>query len=292
MSLVAGQLFFQGIVMTADSRVTLFKDNKIVALKDISQKLFYLPNNIIIGFAGDFNFANNILDFLYRQVQERPKLQNIFIFFEKGPKLIHYAYENLAARTGYSPKTNFLIGGIDFKRLTKVKNKDGTITILRNILRGKLFTFYCPEFIKREANYRNSMLAIGSGLSAKTNVEKSLGEGLQYGMRADSPLINQGSILSEALKSESKKLGIETVGGLFQVVTIDLGGTKFHTYKTRSEENKNPKELDLALVIRDNRYVQKNLKTGAEKPLLYPHEIIKIEDPSDEIFADLDNKCS
>lgn len=287
MTLVAGQLFFQGIVMTADSRVTVFKNNRIIALKDIGQKLFHFPNNIILGFCGDYDFATSILDFLSRQVEKRPKLQNIFIFYDKAPKLIRYAYEVLSQRKKLRPQVNFLIGGIDFKRPTIVKETGGKKIILGNILNGKLFAFYCPDFIKKEANHEDSILVIGSGSPSKENTEKDLKK-LQYSIRADLPLIHAASLISWALRNESKKLKIETVGGLFQVATIDLNGTAFHAYETRSEVN-NSDELDLALFIRDGRYIQKNLKTGEEKPLLRPHEVINIEDPSDEIFADLEN---
>ena len=83
-------------------------------------------------------------------------------------------------------------------------------------------------------------------------------------MRADLPLFFQASVIEHGLKEKIKELGIETVGGLFQMVTIDLNGSTFHQYKTRSPDNTSD-ELALKLIIKNGRDVQCNLKTGKEK---------------------------
>ena len=264
------------------------RNGQFVPWNDNTQKIFHLYKHLFISFAGDIEFAGSIIAFLLRQINQRPKVGNIHIFHYKGPKLLRYAYEFLSQKRGDRPSLEFMVGGMDFTRPAKVLNKDGSVSNSTLAIFDKvLFKFSCPDFSIEEATMANNrILVMGSGESAVGKEEEKAFKEMQFGMRADLPLIHQASFIEYDLKEKIKELGIETVGGLFQIVTIDLNGSAFHQYKTRSPGNTSD-ELDLELVIRNGRYVQRNLKTGKEIPLLTPPEVIRIKDSSIELFADL-----
>jgi hypothetical protein len=287
MTLVVAQELFQGIVIIADSRASIMKNGEYTPWKDNTQKIFRLYKHLFISFSGDIEFAGSIIGFLLRQVAQRPKIGNIHIFHNKGPKLIRYAYEFLSQKRGYYPPLEFIIAGMDFTRPTKIKNEDGSVSNLA-IFDKVLFKFSCPDFSTEEATVVGSpILVMGSGDPAIGEKEREALKKMQFDIRADLPLVFQASVMEYGIKEKIKELGIKTVGGLFQMVTIDLNGSTFHQYKTKSS-NHISDELDLELIIRNGRYIQRNLKTGKEIPLLIPPEVIKIKDPSVELFADLE----
>ncbi|MFZ3020294.1 MAG: hypothetical protein WA051_02125 [Minisyncoccia bacterium] len=288
MTLIYSQQFLQGIVLVADSRSSKVDTaGKYDAWRDNTQKIFRIKDHTFISFCGDIEFAGVIIQFLIRQVHEKSQLANIHVFYRKAPKLIKFAYEQLARVLNRRPLVEFIIAGVDFSRPELIKENGKIVGHIGNVFDKKAFKISCPKFEIKESGFLNhSQLIGGSGTPA---LEEGLATDLQglYNFGGIGPLDYHGMLISGALKENAEKLGIDTVGGLFQIVVIDQNGSRFVGYKSRSKEHEDPNTLDLEMALRNGRWVQKNLKTGKETPLLYPPEIIdaiKIND-SPELFA-------
>src|SRR3989344_1388543 len=249
MTLIAGQLFFQGLVLIADSRASTIKNGKIVPWRDNSQKIFLLSSHLGIGFAGDIEFAGSIISFLSSQIEKRPLLRNLHVFYSKGPKLIRYAYKILSEKTGEKRPVGFIVASLDPNRPEPIKNEIGQITGHIGIYDKKLFKISFPE---------------------------------------DS-LYFQAFLIDLILRRKIKELGIDTVGGLSQILIIEPKSSGFLQYKGKSDLDDSTDILDIELIIKNDRLVQHNLITGKETPLLFPPEVMKIKDPESDLFADLDS---
>lgn len=285
MTVVLGHHFFQGIVVVADSRSTLQKKGSIVALKDNAQKIFFLTPNIIIGFAGDIEFAGSIIPFLVQQIKIRPRLNLLNNFVLKSPKLIRYAYNILAKKKGHRP-IGFIIAGLDPSRPAPVKDKDGHVTGHLGIYDKKIFKISAPSFIPIYANAADPIVIMGSGEPGIVGLEEDFRK-MQFGQVLPS-LGFQAAIISTALMEKIKSLGISTVGGLAQIAIIDTMSSRFQPYQGKRDPY-GQGDLDVEMLIRNGRFIQKDLKTGKEMMLLYPPEVLQIKEEENDLFAELDN---
>ena len=99
----------------------------------------------------------------------------------------------------------------------------------------------------------------------------------------------QAFLIDLILRRKIKELGIDTVGGLSQILIIEPKSSGFLQYKGKSDLDDSTDILDIELIIKNDRLVQHNLITGKETPLLFPPEVMKIKDPESDLFADLDS---
>jgi len=83
MTVVLGQHFMEGVAVIADCRASLFKSGKTYAWRDNTQKIFFLNPEIIIGFAGDIEFAGSMIAFVSHHMASKPKFGQPHIFFKR-----------------------------------------------------------------------------------------------------------------------------------------------------------------------------------------------------------------
>jgi len=290
MTVVIGQHFFEGIVMIGDSRASLRKKDQFVPWRDIVQKIFFLTPNLIIGFAGDIEFAGAVIPFLVRAIESRPRLGLLHVFASKAPKLIKHAYDQLVKETGRTPDVAFIIAGIDFTRPAPAKDANGKITGYLAIYDKKVFKVASPSFAVENTSFETPFVVIGSGEPGMKGLEKTFHD-LMFG-QSTGGLDFQAALMQITLNKSIKELGITTVGGLYQIAIIDNRGPRFQTYKGKREPFKDgvaDDELDVELYMRDGRFIQRDLKTGREVPILLPPEVLKINDSTRDLFTDLDN---
>lgn len=239
--------------------------------------------DIIIGFAGDIEFAGTIISFLARQIKIRPRLGLLNTFAEKSPKLIRYAYNILVKEKGHH-SIGFIIAGLDHSRPAQVKDKDGHVTDYIDIYDKKIFKISAPLFIPIHVTVNNPLVIIGSGEPGIKGLEEDFKK-MQFGKVLPS-LDFQAAIMSTSLMEKIKSLGISSVGGLAQIAIIDDQGPRFQQYQGK----RNPYgqgELDVEMLIRNGRFIQKDLKTGKEVMLLYPPEVLEIKEEESDLFAEL-----
>jgi len=288
MTLIYSQQFVQGIVLVADNRASKpIGNGKYDPWRDNTQKIFRIKEHIFISFCGDIEFAGAIIGFLIHQANERSELGNLLVFHKKGPKLIKFAYEQLSKDLNRRPDVDFIVAGIDFRRPETVTENGKFAGYMAGIFEKRTFKISCPSFEITESNFfNNPSLISGSGTPA---LDEKMAKGLQglYNFNGMSTLEYHGMLIADSLKNKSEELGISSVGGLFQIVTIDQSGSRFIGYKSRSKEHKDPLTLDLEMTIRNGKWVQRDLKTGTEIALLSPPEVVEAfrADGSQELFA-------
>lgn len=277
MTLVFGQQFIFGVTLMADSRTSLGGE----PWRDNVQKIYRLSSHMYIGFAGDIDFASNILAFVFDSIEKNPKLKSPTVFAYKGPKIIRYAYNVMVRERGEERAVEFVVAGRDFNR--PARDSSGIILGVA-IYDTHLFTIQFPGYKIKKTNLHDSFVAIGSG-SVAVMAEKGWLDGLQDNMsRIQYDLTIH--VTHIALQERIKKLGIDTVGGMYQIIVIDdMGGSGFTPYQMASEHYSGEIDCEMVLDSSGKRFIQRNLKTGKEMPLLYVHEVLQIIGRSRELFA-------
>ncbi|MBL1434452.1 hypothetical protein COB87_002720 [Candidatus Wolfebacteria bacterium] len=285
MTVVIGQHFFEGVIIIADSRSSIQKNGAVVPWRDNTQKIFFLTKDIVISFAGDVEFAGAIISFLSDQINKRPKLGILSIFITKGPRLIKYAYNLLSNKKGFRD-VGFIIAGIDPKRPARVNDSNGKQTGYINIYDKKVLKVVSPDFETQEATIKNPFVIMGSGEQGIEGLEKDF-QKLQFGQFSNN-LAFQAVIIETSLRKKIESLGIDTVGGLSQIAIIDSQGARFQGYQGKRDPFEDG-DLNVEMIVENGRFIQKDLKTGKEIKLLYPPEVLSVNEDGSDLFAELDN---
>ena len=287
MTLVVGKQYLDGLILIAESRASIKKNGAFIPWRDNTQKIFPLSEDLYLGFSGDIECAGSIIGFLLQQIARRPLLGKLHIFYQKAPKLLRYAYKVFSKEAG-EREVGFIMAGLDPQRPEPIKDKGGKITGYVDVYDKKLFKISFPDEVFEESIFpQNLSLIMGSGSPAAKEQERSLKK-ISFGPDSLGAYF-QASIMDFVLRKKIKELGIHSVGGLSQIVIIKPGSSGFLQYRGKSNlEDKND-ILDVELILRDNRLIQRNLITKKETPLLTPPEVIKIKDPTTDLFADIDS---
>jgi len=197
---------------------------------------------------------------------------------------LKYAYEKICEKTNRKPDIAFVIASNDLSRKQKVVDKDGKFAGYVNITDKIVFKAQAPHFTPQLTSISKPNVIIGSGTPGLDDIEKDLFD-LQFNVNGGD--VSFGVVISDhALRENIKKKGIDTVGGLSQIAVIDSKGSRFIPYKGKKEPFDGG-DLDVEMIIRDGRFVQRDLITGKEIKLLFPPEIVSIVDEGEELFADL-----
>lgn len=284
MTVVLGQHFMEGVAVMADCRASISKSGKVTPWRDNTQKVFFLNPEIVLGFAGDIGFAGSIISFVSHHMETKPEFGQPHVFSKKAPSVFKYAYKKLCEQTGSKPSVAFIIAGNDLSRKQKVVDKDGKFAGYVSITEKIVFKMSAPDFLPEFASIAKPNVIIGSGTPGLEEIEKDLFS-LQFNVNGGD--VTFGAVISDhALRENIKKKGIDTVGGLSQIAVIDNKGPRFIPYQGKREAFSDG-ELDVEMIIRNGRFVQRDLVTGKEVELLFPPEVVSITDQGEELFADL-----
>lgn len=280
MTVVVGQRFVEGnIMMMADSRISVLGgDKNPIPWKDIAQKIIRLDTNLFIAYSGNVEFAANIIYFIMVYLQKYPKYKNLQLFKIKAPKIIRHAYNVLSKEFREKRDVEFMVGATDFSRPARdSKGRIVGIAIFNNFL----FKMVFPNNTTEEASFNKPILIMGSGSPAID--DQDLKEMQLKGLGGLQNFLFICHVITYGIKTKVKELGIETVGGMYQIISIHRDGSGFTPYETIDDRG----ELTLGLKLNSDgtRYIQYNKKTGKEITLLYPDEILKITNKSRELFC-------
>lgn len=273
----------------ADSRSSLDSKGNVVPWRDNTQKVFFLTQGIVVGFAGDIEFAGSILSFVAQQLVKYPKLQNLHIFSDKFPRLTKFAYEQVAAQLKRRPQVGFIVAGMDFARPAPVKDEQGKYTGRHlAIFDKKVFKILAPNFQPEHTNMANPFVIMGSGEPGIEKLAPDFKEMIFGQVSGD--LTFEAVVIDGSLREEIRKQNITTVGGLTQIAVIDSKGPRYVPYQGKREPFKftGSDEMEVEMVYKDGRFTQRDLKTGKEAQLLYPPEVVKVKDDSSDLFANIE----
>ncbi|MBY0293937.1 hypothetical protein K2Q08_01235 [Patescibacteria group bacterium] len=279
MTVSFGHLFLTGVVVIADSRISTKGGGP---WGDSAQKVFFLNEKIIIAFAGDIEAAAMIIDFLVKAIKQKPELGELSTFVETAPALIKAAWEDVPGEVA-DKHVAFIVAGMDFDKPLIPTGVDGVQNRTVGLYERRVVAINSMEdFEPEEANMEYPSLIIGTG-SAGLEVLRNDFAKSQNGM-LPSKLDFHASIMEISLRKEIKGMDIDSVGGLSQIAVIDSHSSRFLTYEGGDPIDGTPS----AMLVKNNRFIQKNLKTGEEIPLLYPPEVVQLPPDAGRLFGKLD----
>jgi hypothetical protein len=308
MSVVICCGLFKGVLLASDCRVTWIdpKDGS-TQHSDDAQKIFHVAPGTAIGFVGDLGAAAHLLEVLVKHLGKRNHLDPVSLrrWF---PRLFRREYKIYSHGHAKPPRVDFIVPFVlRFRRnvvrraelgslfVDVAKRGHGMPAYLFHLIKeseGKewvslndcpysaFYTMRSPNFVPevaRPLTYR----AIGSG------GRKMFDQIGRYNdLIVSQP--NQPAIeilqLQMALYSMANTLGEPTVGGLYQMLRVNADSTDYIPMQTQISIG-TPNQTDISLSFENGRWIQRNLTSGNEVPLLLPWELLSGR-PSGKRFDD------
>src|SRR6266481_595321 len=108
MTVIAGASLFSGVMLVADSRITVQRAGRPDLHADICQKIVPLTNSLAIGFAGDVSAAAFILTELRTQLAKRERRDVVSLVLRWLPRILKARY----ARYGKNRPVHFMIAAV------------------------------------------------------------------------------------------------------------------------------------------------------------------------------------
>ena len=311
MTVIAAVSLFDGVMLIADSRVTVTPKGQRAYHCDIAQKIFPLNANMALAFSGDVRAAAVLAPSLIHYMKRRRRLDTVSLL-QWFPRFLKVTYRQMQAKPADGVpygEIQFIIAAIIPDR-TNVIDRDRVADILRRAVSpdASMRRNWMPDVVMRvlmtpaemiqvpipgapavvlgvmrspafglERFAPLSCVAIGSGHGAVVEMERA----------ADWLFANDADMfvkmgLEAAVQDFVAQNDVDSVGGMYPCIKIDkrglayLGGThQFPLY-------------DVALIVepKTKRWVQENRTTGKKQPLLWPWEIVKSVPSADRRFDD------
>jgi hypothetical protein len=295
MTVIAGASLFDGVILLADTRVTIQRPNRPDIRCDIVQKLFFLTPTTAIGFSGDVRAASAIICEALRQLATRAHTGALSIR-QWLPRFVAAAYRAHAQKHGASALA-FIVGSVVPSRnniieRAKVAELLNTIgfgrspikrtfvpdIVMRILMRpatetyvavrapaGLLYTMTAPGFIPR--HYAPlEYCAIGSGHGSVREIAKTA-DWLLAGQPGND--LVESMALRDAVSEFVAAEGIDSCGGMFPCLKIDHRGGALLGCSIGIPPNR----ISLRFDDGKRRWMQQNEGTGKQVSLLLPWEI-------------------
>ncbi len=310
MSVVAGCSLFDGVLLAADCRATFKRKNGDDVYSDNVLKVFALFPHTAIGFVGAIDVASYLLKTLITQLRNRKhtdpiSLSNWFsrLFqyeFKKyttqyGDRTVHFmvasvlkgrpnvverkAVVDLVKYIGFdkSPiKRNFMPSILI--EILKTSNRFKLVKI-PGTSQGMLYVLASPAFKIIPYNPLQ-FAAIGSGESSVQEIARyhdailALDPGNSF---------VEGSQFRQVIQNFIQEKGIESVGGLYPAVKVSGNGIEHLAISQTIPAG----GTRIELAFQSGRWLQRNVTTGKEIPILMPWEFLKIQPSINNKFDDL-----
>jgi len=321
-SVIAGSSLFQGVILLADSRVTIRRLGRKDVYCDNAQKLFPLSPNSVLGFVGDLKTAAPLIRELLRQIEQKYKQGHAkrvhpLSLLRWLPRYFRSAYKYLSKKWDVG-RVDFMIGSVIPEKnnvIERVKVVEimerfrlGKLSAQRNWLPGILIKILKMPVDKKyivlsdvPANLLYYMqspkfvpsflapleyAAIGSGDKVIMDIDRNA-DWIFAGEVGNS--FQESMALRETVSSFIEKNSIISVGGLYPAIKIYKDHIDYLCYSMQIPAGGSTFELS---INKDRRWIQKNKLTGKEIKLLFPWEIDPNEYHHDERFDDLKDALS
>ncbi len=248
MTMVAACLFKEGGVLISDSRAT--KDDKgSYVFSDTLQKILYIRKNIALSYAGDVQIAGDVAREVRLKVIVDDNLKEPQALAAKIPAIATLSYLKYAFIRGRPSAIYLLMAGVDSSGKTSA------------------WVFKSPSF--KPVTIEKGFDVIGSGEVVAPYLEKNY-------KKIDSShndLKSKADVLIIDLENELQKHGVDTVGGLFQVVLLTPEGIRPLRYGFMDLDplkSGNAKNMELI----KGKWTQTNEATREKVDLLEPSKLI------------------
>lgn len=201
MTILAGFQFDNGVVILADSRATWVSQlGSPLHFQDELQKLLPLDNRIAIGYAGDVQGANLIINELKRRMRRKERLRALQKLASEIPRIAKHYYKLHRSRSKSREHVALMLGGV---------TNSGKVLV---------FSYESPRFerIELKQNFR----ILGSG----RQIQPEVIEGYKKIADQSIELQERAHVLRVLLDKQITQSSIPTIGGLFQIILLDEDG--------------------------------------------------------------------
>jgi 20S proteasome alpha/beta subunit len=131
MTVIAGASLFSGVMLVADSRITVHRAGRPDVHADICQKIFPFTKSLAIGFAGDISAAAFILTELRAQLAKRERRDVVSLVLRWLPRFLKARY----ARYGENRPVHFMIAAVRHDQLNVIERQK-VVDIMKAIAAG------------------------------------------------------------------------------------------------------------------------------------------------------------
>lgn len=310
MSVVAGCSLFDGILLAADCRATMEYPNRPDIYSDNVLKVVAIHPNTAIAFVGDINIAAHLLKKLLFDLNNRNHKDSISLSHWL-PRFFRHEYQKYVSRFGertvifmiasvikgrpnvverkvveelvkyigfgHSPIKRNFIPGIMIEIL-KLPSNVQWVTIPGTCM-GMLYVLASPNFQMRFYSPLQ-FAAIGSGESAIEEITKYQDAILALDIGNS---FVESSQFRQTIQHFIDERKIKSVGGLYPVLKVTGRGVEHITMGTEIPVG----GTRIELAFENNRWIQKNLSTGKQVPILMPWEFVKNGIIKAQTFNDL-----
>ena len=259
MTLVAACHFRDGAVILADSRATWLRAGVV---EDTLQKVLYVGPRTGLAFAGSVDVAACVTEALRKRGTLGAKKSNLYKIALDLPRIAKRCFSRCAQKRPVSDCGLALV----------FVGVDGTGNV-------SLWYLKSPQFKLTKLDH--GPVALGSGADAVTQYLAA-----NFNSIDGLPdLKSRADALMGAMESELRKAGVDTVGGLFQVITVASDGIRPMSYGFTSMD---PESMTRSLSMRmvSGKWVQTVEASGTDVPLAEPAAFLQRK-PSKVIVQDL-----
>jgi 20S proteasome alpha/beta subunit len=262
MTLVVACRFQKGAVILADSRATWLAGGVESSVEDTLQKILVVGPHAALAYAGNVSVAACVVDELRRRGEFGP---NKVVLGKMSVDLPRIAKRCLS-------QSRHKHSAIDCAVDLVFTGVDGT---------GRVAVWHlsAPKFELTEVDH--DFIAVGSGSQAVTGYLRA-----NFATIDQLPdLKSQADHLIRRLESELRRAEIETVGGLFQVITVNRDGIRPMSYGFAGLDPEGPPRSRSMRAVAGS-WVQRVESSGTEVPLSEPGALIR-RAPSRIVVQDL-----
>jgi 20S proteasome alpha/beta subunit len=246
MTLVAACRFRNGAVVVADSRATWIAPGSTRnAVEDTLRKILHIAPGISLSYAGSVEVARCVADALRRRAKLGGRSSRIRKMALDLPRIAKHCQSQLKRKMN----TGFVLAGTD-----------GADVLL--------WTAESPTFSTKKINH--GFFIMGSGADAvRSALEARFDE-----MEGSGSLKLQADFLRNLVERQLKQAGENTVGGLFQAITIEVDGIRPITYGFTSMDPESTAP-SMSMGFEKGTWVQRVEATGKVVPVGEPASIIQ-----------------
>ncbi len=316
MSVVAGCSLFNGVLLSADSRITYTLPGGRKQYADVAQKLFVIAPGTALGFVSeDVRLASLMIRGLLEQTQRR-KRRDHFSLARWMPRLFRAVSRLWERRQRQrAPYTAFLGASVLPWQPNIVKRADvaallnriafGNPVIQRNWIPpiliqilstpstvehvilpgtgyGLLYTMEPPDFVP---HYFQPLrfAAIGTGRGVVKDIDRV--HDWIFAGDVGNPHVEAMSF-GDVVERFARENGVDTVGGLYPILRVDakVGGDMVQAFGSTHEIPAGGARIQLA--YENDAWVQRNITTGREIRLVPPWQVDQFRNAG--VFDDLD----
>ena len=270
MTLVIGINLGDGILITADSRVTTTWQRGLSTRVDCCQKVFRIAESTIVGFCGHLVAIADMLSFFYYMNQLRPDFLDIDILVNRLPLGLKSRAEEFMRINGWREDLGLIVGG---------KNGAGVF---------KLFSCQSPDYQAIPIEIYDTAV-IGSGAPIVERMRADVRRNLPLMIRKQmkpfddmdrakyvSSIVahNINFTLASHVEREVENDSLSSVGRIFHTIYIDAKNVWPIPYESLQLNELCQPELNIGTRYENGKWVQFR-KDGTEIELVSPIEIVQ-----------------